>query len=115
VVVLLIAAAALAFVAAPLFRTHPAGEPDWQACALSRARELQSQRDMLLGSLKDLEDDRATDKIGDEDYRDLKARLSGQAIEVLKRLDELEQEREQASDVVRPLRQRAPRSPDASR
>jgi hypothetical protein len=51
---------------------------------------------MLLASLKDLEDDRETDKIGDEDYERLKSRLSAQTIEVMQRLDRVERQREKA-------------------
>jgi hypothetical protein len=44
---------------------------------------------MALAALRDLEEDRATGKIGDADYDDLKARLSNRAVAVLKRLDEI--------------------------
>ena len=53
--------------------------------------ELASRKEMLLGALKDLEDDRATAKIDDADYAELHARLTGQAVEVIKRLDALDE------------------------
>jgi hypothetical protein len=83
---LLVAAALGAFVAAPLLRPaapRRAGTDE----ALSEARELESRKEMLLTSLKDLEDDHQTDKIDDADYAALHARLSGEAIEVLRQLD----------------------------
>ena len=87
-VVLLLAAAVVVYVAAPLFRRSDPGS-ERVAAHLSERRELQSRHDMVLAALKDLEDDRATDKIGEADYDDMKARLSTRAIEVMKQLDGL--------------------------
>lgn len=101
-VALLLAGLSLAFVLVPLLRRDDDEDPG-RTTALSEARELQSQRDMLLASLKDLEDDRATDKIGEEDFQQLQARLSAEAIEVLRRLDALEQERERAELADHPV------------
>ena len=56
----------------------------------SEAIELQQQREMTLAALKDLEDDRATDKITEDDYRALHGRLTAQAVAIMKRQDELE-------------------------
>jgi cytochrome c-type biogenesis protein CcmI len=88
-VVILVAAATVVWVLAPLFRTD-AAEAERVAVALSEVEDLYSQREMALGALKDLEDDRATGKIGDADYADLKDRYSRRAVEILRRLDELE-------------------------
>jgi hypothetical protein len=63
----------------------------------AEARDLQSKYDMLMSSLRDLEDDRATEKIGEEDYADLHARSTTQVIEVMRKLDALNAER-RASD-----------------
>jgi hypothetical protein len=79
--------AALAWVIAPLLRAD-SGDGSPLSEAVSEARDLQSQREMLLASLKDLEDDHDTAKVGDEDYEELKARLTRQAVDVMKRLDE---------------------------
>lgn len=79
---------ALAFVLAPLFR-RDAAQAERVAAATSTVRELQSRREMLLGALKDLEDDRATGKLDDHDYDELKGKLTSQAVDVMKRLDEL--------------------------
>ena len=51
---------------------------------------------MLLASLRDLEDDRATNKLDEGDYRELQERLSAEAIVVMRRLDELAREHERA-------------------
>ena len=96
VLVLLLAAAALVFVMAPLLRRDQANANERDEAALSSLRELHARQQMLLTALKDLEDDRATDKIGDSDYEQLKQRLSTEAIEVMRRLDAAEHEREQA-------------------
>ena len=85
---LLLAAAAAAFVLAPLFRKSAAVE-ERRALALSEEEELISQREMAMAALKDLEDDRATGKIGDQDYEDFKARLTARAVLILKRQDEV--------------------------
>ena len=78
---------ALALIVAPLLRGESAPAAR-EAAAASEARDLQSQREMLLASLRDLEDDHATAKISDEDYESLKQQLTRQAVEVLKRLDD---------------------------
>lgn len=88
VVALLLAAVAAAFVLAPLFRKHGAVE-ERRAAALSEEEDLTSQRTMAIAALRDLEDDRATGKIGDKDYDELKARLTARAALVMKRLDDL--------------------------
>lgn len=96
---LLLAAATLAFVLAPLFRKD-AGAQERRASALSEEEELLSQREMALAALKDLEEDRATGKIGDLDYEDFKSRLTAQALDVLKRLDARREQNAAAERVV---------------
>jgi hypothetical protein len=87
------AAGAALWIAVPLLGRR-ALEVERASASLGRARELQSRREQLLASLRDLEDDRATDKIDEGDYAATRARLEGQAIEVLRELDVLESERE---------------------
>lgn len=87
--VVMLASAVGAFVLAPLFRPD-AAEAERVAGRLSEAQDLQSQREMALAALRDLEDDRQTGKIGDADYAELKARLSARAVDVLERLDRLD-------------------------
>jgi len=93
---------ALGFVVAPLLRGEGAPAAR-EAEAASEVRDLLSQREMLLASLRDLEDDHATTKISDEDYASLKQRLTRQAVEVLKRLDDANSaaEKELARPVLR--------------
>jgi hypothetical protein len=95
-VALLLGLGAVAFVLWPLLRGGAHAEVE-SAVGLGAARELQSRRDMLLAALKDLEDDRATDKIDEADYAELHAKLSDEAVRVLKSLDDLEREREEAA------------------
>jgi hypothetical protein len=90
IVAILAAMGAITFVLAPLFRKD-AAQAERVASALSEAQELQSQREMALAALRDLEEDRATGKIGDADYAELKTKLQVRAIEILKRLDAIEQ------------------------
>ena len=86
VVGLLLAAGAAAFVLAPLFREQ--NEVDHKRTAANyELQDLQSRQDMALGALKDLEDDRSTGKIGDIDYAELKAKLTAEAVEIMKQLD----------------------------
>lgn len=85
--ILIVSGAVLAFVAAPLLRTD-AAEAERISWALSGAAELHSRHTMVLSSLKDLEDDRATGKLDDADYESLKARLTVEAVELMKQLDE---------------------------
>lgn len=88
-VALLIGIAALTFVFVPLFRKD-AAEAERLAAASSELRDLRSRKQMLLASLRDLEDDRSTGKIDEQDYEQLKDRLTAQAVKVMKRLDELQ-------------------------
>ena len=87
-VTILLGLAAAAFVLAPLFRKD-AAEAERVASRLSEAEELHSQREMALQALRDLEEDRATGKIDDRDHDEMKARLEGRAVDILKRLDAL--------------------------
>lgn len=89
IVVLLVAAGSLAFVAAPLLRKD-AAEAERADIVTSETTELQSRREMLLASLKDLDDDHETAKIDDADYTELHDRLTLQAVDVMKRLDDIE-------------------------
>jgi hypothetical protein len=100
---LIVGAAAVAVVIAPLFRKD-AAEAERVAAAVSEGAELQSRKEMLLAALKDLEDDHATSKVADDDYAELHARLTGQAVEVMKRLDVIDERHEAAAAKTRPRR-----------
>jgi hypothetical protein len=109
----LLGAVALAWVAAPLLRSS-SSRSDGPAAGLGRARELQSRHQQLLASLRDLEDDRTTDKIDEADYQEMRARLSAEAIEVMRAMDEMKDQREAAAEAAR--KASAPlRHPGASR
>ena len=88
---LVIAALALGtavFVLGPLFRPD-AREAERVSSRISAEQDLTAQRAMALAALRDLEEDRATGKIGDADYAEMKERLSAQAVDLMKRLDAL--------------------------
>ena len=96
----LLGAAALVWIVGPLLRST-ATRSDELAEGLGRARELQSRHQQLLASLRDLEDDRTTDKIDEADYDEMRARLSAEAIEVMRELDRLKDERETIAEAAR--------------
>lgn len=80
---------AAAWILAPLFR--PEGAPSERDRSRDSDRaDWMSRKEMILGSLRDLEDDHDTAKIADEDYEALKARLESEAVEVFRKLDDLE-------------------------
>ncbi len=118
-ILLALALAALAYLAAPLVRRDALETEERQEPVLDELRELHARQQMLLASLKDLEDDRATDKIDAADYERLNGELAAQAMEVMQRLDQAEQEHdrllERERDATRPLRHPAARRPDGKR
>jgi cytochrome c-type biogenesis protein CcmI len=98
---LLVALAAGVYVLAPLFRAD-AAEAERISSAVSEERDLQSRREMLLAALKDLEDDRATGKIDQQDHSRLKNELTTETIEIMKQLDALAEARAKSSPVAVP-------------
>jgi hypothetical protein len=86
---LALAAAAVAWIVAPLLRAD-AAQVERASRLLGALSDLQSEREMALSALRDLEDDRATGKVSDADYEALKARFTQRGVEVLKKLDEAE-------------------------
>lgn len=81
---------------APLLRSD-AAERERTVAAAGEMQDLRSHHEMALAALKDLEDDRATGKIGAEDHRELEAKLTNQALEIMKRMDALEAGRKEAA------------------
>jgi len=77
----LLAVAALAFVLYPLlFEVHPSG-----ARAPSRApRATQASDEDAVAALREIEFDRATGKLSDTDYAELKARYTARALEAMR-------------------------------
>ena len=96
----LLAAATLVWIVTPILRPTSA-DADEHAEGLGLARELHSRHQQLLASLRDLEDDRTTAKIDDADYEEMRDRLSAEAIEVMRAMDVLKDERDTAAEVAR--------------
>jgi hypothetical protein len=103
----LLALGVAVWVLVPLLRSG-AGRVESTRQSVSELRELHAQQQMLLASLKDLEDDRATNKLGDDDYAALKERLSAETIDVMRRLDAAQaahdEETERERRAAEPLR-----------
>ncbi len=59
-------------------------EPSGTTAGLS---ELEAEKDRLVQDLHELELDRATGKLSEEDWRDLDARLKTRAVETIKEID----------------------------
>ena len=85
--VAVLALAAAAFVLAPLFRPD-AREAERAARALSAEQDLHARYGMVVGALRDLEEDRATGKIGDADFAAQQAELQAKALDLMKQIDE---------------------------
>jgi len=107
--VLLLAFALVLFVLAPLFRAD-AAEAERVGAVKSEERDLASRREMLVAALRDLEEDRAARRVDELDYRELHARLSAEAIDVLRQLDAIDEARRGAGPVGVPSRRPAPGS-----
>lgn len=85
----LLAATAAWWILAPIFRPD-AARAEAASNVLSNLSDLQSEREMALSALRDLEDDRATGKVSEADYEALQARYTQRGVEVLKKLDQAE-------------------------
>lgn len=88
IVVIAIALTVAAVVLAPLFRPG-ALEAERVSNLLSAEQDLDTRHAMALAALRDLEEDRATGKIGDADYAALKSELETRAVLLMKQLDAL--------------------------
>ncbi len=88
-VMVLVAAAAVFFVLAPLRRPAQGAPPDDRGMERER---LAMARSGAAQALRDLELDRATGKLSDADYAELAARSRDQALAALGRLDAPPQE-----------------------
>jgi hypothetical protein len=76
------------FVARPLLR--PEGADDTDPAEAERA-ELEARKETKYREIRDAEADRASGKLSDEDFGRINRELRGEAIEILKRIDRLEQ------------------------
>ena len=89
VVAVVLAVAAVVFVARPFLREpEPLADRLHEPGPLERRQlELVEERDRALAALKELEFDHRTGKVSDEDYRTLVGPLRGQAAEALRALE----------------------------
>ena len=83
----------VAFVVAPLLRKDSL-EAERVAIALSEEMELQSEHDMIVASLRDLDEDMSAGKLVEQDYDEIRAELTTRAVSVMKRLDDLQAKHE---------------------
>ena len=56
----------------------------------ARRRDLEAEKDRLVRDIHELELDRATGKLSEEDYRELDARLKRRAVDTLEKIDAIE-------------------------
>jgi uncharacterized membrane protein len=79
------------FVTAPLRDRAPAQRDD---PAVAELADLEARKAAKYRQIRDAETDRAAGKLTEEDYRRLDRELRAEAIDILKRIDRLEQRRE---------------------
>ena len=83
------------YIGYPLFATRlPARSPTTSAAS---ARDLLERKEQLFAGIKELEFDRNTGKLAEEDYRQLRAELEAEALGVLRELDQLNGEVDSAT------------------
>jgi len=86
--ILIIALGGFTYVGYPLFTDRNRwGRPPLKSP--SRGEELRSRKDLALAAIKELEFDFETGKLSLEDYRALRSRYEGEAMEAMKLLDGL--------------------------
>lgn len=79
----LLALAALAFVLHPLF--FPPAQPSSSSAPAIAASRPTREKDLAVAALREIEFDRATGKLSDADYADLKRRYTERAIAAMRR------------------------------
>lgn len=91
VIVLVILAAVVAFVSAPLRRGADTGEPEpGSPVSTARLDELEALRDAKYREIRDAELDHLTGKLSDEDHAAVDSSLRAEAIEILRAIDTIE-------------------------
>lgn len=85
---LVLLALVAAFVSGPLRRDPALEDPDPEA---SERAELEARKEAKYREIRDAEGDHASGKLSDEDFRRLDRDLRAEAIEVLKRIDKLDE------------------------
>lgn len=89
VILAVVALAVVVFVAWPLVRPQTAADQlDPLTDDQRRRLALREERDLALQAIKELEVDRATNHIGDEDYSELVAEYRAQAAKAIAALDD---------------------------
>lgn len=86
--ILIVAVGVAIFVVSPLFRPH-AGD----SLGSGEERELEQlalHKETLYTAIRDLDFDFQTDKVDDHDYRELRNHLETEAVELLRRIDEVD-------------------------
>ena len=81
--------AVLGWLLLPVIRESGGYEPP-RASERSELEDLYIQREGTYSTLKELEFDHETGKLIDDDYKELRMRYSSEAVQILKRIDELE-------------------------
>lgn len=84
ILIALIVIAVVVIVAYPLFKPVPIVAPESSHPVLE---ELVSQRDAMYAAIKDLENEYATGKLSETDYRSLRAKYEAKAVALLQELD----------------------------
>ena len=77
-----------AFVSVPLRR---AAEPEPDDPAEAQRAELEARKEAMYREIRDAESDRASGKLSEEDFGRINRELRSEAIEILKRIDRLDQ------------------------
>jgi hypothetical protein len=91
-IVLALLLAVVFVVSRPLLRQAGGQSPAADAGALTSARtDLEAARDAKLREIRDAELDHQTGKLSDADYAAVDSTLRAQAIEILSRIDELDE------------------------
>ena len=70
-----------------------------------RLQELQSRRDTTYSMLKELEFDRQSGVLTDEDYRDLETRYKRKAVSILRNIDKLESGTELEAEIEKQVQE----------
>lgn len=98
VILLLLLIGVVLLVSAPLRRRPASSELQADQLQSFERLDLEAARDAKYRELRDAELDHQTGKLSDEDYEAIDSTLRSEAIEVLHRLDELEETGQQAAE-----------------
>lgn len=97
----LLALGALAYLLLPIL-LEATGSLAPTSAERSELEDLYIQREGTYATLKELDFDHETGKLIEEDYKELRARYSDEAMGILKRIDDLEASQEAAKKKPRP-------------